>query len=71
VAIYANDHPPPHVHVYGDGVAKIILAGRGGAPELVYAKRMKDAELHRALKLVGEHRMELLDRWREIHGGNL
>jgi len=35
LAIYAHDHDPPHVHVIGDGRAKILLIGRGGEPELI------------------------------------
>ncbi|PZR07749.1 MAG: DUF4160 domain-containing protein, partial [Azospirillum brasilense] len=38
VVIYANDHDPAHVHVFGDGEAKINLIGRGGLPELVWAE---------------------------------
>jgi hypothetical protein len=35
VVIYANDHTPAHVHVFGDGEAKIDLAGSGGTPALL------------------------------------
>jgi hypothetical protein len=66
-AIYLVDHPPPHVHVYGDGEAKIILIGRDGRPQLVFARRMKNTELRQALSLAKEHQSELLARWREIH----
>lgn len=31
VVIFLNDHEPAHVHVFGDGHAKINLAGRDGA----------------------------------------
>ena len=68
-AIYIHDHPPPHVHVYGDGVAKIVLAGREGKPQVVYAKGMKDGDLRKALAVVEEHKRPLLDYWSEIHGG--
>jgi hypothetical protein len=37
-AIYQHDHPPPHVHVYGDGVAKIAIVGRTGRSEVIYAR---------------------------------
>ena len=40
-AIYVDDHPPPHVHVYGDGKAKIALVGRDGRPELLRASGFK------------------------------
>jgi hypothetical protein len=35
VVIFVNDHEPAHVHVFGDGQAKINLTGAEGAPELV------------------------------------
>jgi hypothetical protein len=31
-AIYADDHAPPHVHVYGNGQAKIGLVGANACP---------------------------------------
>ena len=35
VVVFANDHKPAHVHVFGDGEAKINLRGAHGAPALV------------------------------------
>ncbi|HTW71301.1 MAG TPA: DUF4160 domain-containing protein [Acetobacteraceae bacterium] len=32
VVIFANDHLPAHVHVFGDGEAKIDLCGADGVP---------------------------------------
>ena len=37
VVIFVNDHQPAHVHVFGDGEAKINLHGSDGAPALVWA----------------------------------
>jgi hypothetical protein len=37
VVIFVNDHLPAHVHVFGDGEAKINLCGAEGLPELVWA----------------------------------
>ena len=31
VVIFLNDHHPAHVHVFGDGEAKINLSGPDGA----------------------------------------
>ncbi|MCE7029358.1 DUF4160 domain-containing protein [Jiella avicenniae] len=67
VRIYKDDHPPAHVHVVGDGVAKIDLVGADG-PELVWAKGMTRAEVRRAVALVVENRFKLLSAWRDIHG---
>ena len=65
VVIFANDHPPAHVHVFGDGETKIDL--RGGAPRLVWAEGAPRAEIRRAMRLVADHRAFLLARWEEIH----
>ena len=50
VVIHANDHRPAHVHVFGDGEAKIDLLG-GGAPGLVWADGMTHGEVRRAMRL--------------------
>lgn len=68
VVIYANDHAPAHVHVFGNGEAKIDLAGPGGQPRLVWAEGATRAEVRRAVRLVAGQREFLLRRWREIHG---
>lgn len=68
VVIYANDHRPAHVHVFGDGEAKIDLLGAGGAPDLVWADGMARGEVRRAVRLVSERRTFLLSRWEDIHG---
>ena len=60
-----NDHLPAHVHVFGDGEAKINLLG---APELEWADGMTRGEVRRAMRVVAEHRAVLLQRWEDIHG---
>jgi hypothetical protein len=45
VVIFVDDHEPAHVHVFGDGEAKINLIGSGDAPELVWAIGMKRNEV--------------------------
>lgn len=66
--IFTNDHEPAHVHVYGDGEAKINLGNTGGVPELVWMVGMRHSEVRRAMALVLEHRGMLLARRGEIHG---
>jgi hypothetical protein len=66
--IFSNDHGPAHVHVFGDGEAKINLLGPGGGPELVWEYGMKANELRRAMKLVDNQQRFFLARWRKIHG---
>jgi hypothetical protein len=68
VIIFTNDHLPAHVHVIGDGEAKIDLRGPDGAPRLVWADGMTRAEVRRALRIVSEHHAFLVARWEEIHG---
>lgn len=68
VVIYTDDHEPAHVHVFGDGEAKIELQGPGDAPRLVWAKGMGRADIRRAMAIVAEQRVGLLLCWRDIHG---
>ncbi len=68
VVIYLDDHEPAHVHVFGDGQAKIDLVGTNGSPELVWADGMKRNEIRRAMALVADHRDSLLERWKNLHG---
>jgi hypothetical protein len=68
IVIFTDDHEPAHVHVFGDGHAKINLAGSDGQPELVWAEDMTRNEVRRAMAIVIEHRQAFLARWREIRG---
>ncbi|MEO0654321.1 MAG: DUF4160 domain-containing protein [Pseudomonadota bacterium] len=68
VVIFTDDHEPAHVHVFGDGHAKINLAGANGAPELVWAVDMKRNEVRKAMAVVRENSTALLTKWGEIHG---
>ena len=40
VVIYVDDHEPAHMHVLGDGEAKINLLGTFGHPELIWTEGM-------------------------------
>lgn len=68
VMIFVDDHEPAHVHVFGDGHAKINLLGGNGNPELVWAAGMKRGEVRQAIRLVQANRDFLQTRWRDIHG---
>lgn len=35
VVMFTDDHEPAHVHVFGDGEAKINLIGAGDSVELI------------------------------------
>ncbi len=66
--IFTDDHEPAHVHVFGDGEAKIDLIGIDGEAELVWTVGLSKADVRRAMRVVMEQRAMLLDQWREIHG---
>ncbi|PHM06399.1 DUF4160 domain-containing protein [Nostoc sp. 'Peltigera malacea cyanobiont' DB3992] len=70
VRIYLNDHIPTHVHVFkGSGEAKINMGDENLAPEWVSVSLgMSDKDAVKALKLVADHQLELLKKWREYHG---
>jgi hypothetical protein len=66
--VFVDDHEPAHVHVFGDGEAKINLAGASGEPELVFVIGMSRTDVRRAMRIVMEQQAFLLERWSEIHG---
>ena len=68
IVIFVDDHVPAHVHVFGDGEARINLAGADGDPELLSAAGMTRADIRRAMRVVKEQQAFLLERWSEIHG---
>ena len=68
IVIFTDDHEPAHVHVFGDGHAKINLIGPDGGPELIWAEGMKRNEVRRAMDVVIEQQAGFLARWRAIHG---
>jgi hypothetical protein len=68
VVIFVNDHRPAHVHVFGDGEAKINLLGADGAPDLIWVEGMSRGEVRRAMRMVTEPQALLLARWEDIHG---
>lgn len=68
IIIFTDDHEPAHVHVFGDGQAKVNLIGTDGAPVLVWAEGMKANDLRRAMQIVRDKQAQFLARWREIHG---
>jgi Domain of unknown function (DUF4160) len=69
IVIYKDDHPPPHVHLIGDGRAKILLVGQDGSPELERAYGLTVGDVRKAMRIVGEQQFLLLQKWKEFHGG--
>jgi hypothetical protein len=69
IAIYSNDHPPPHVHVIGpDGEARIAIGADHTAPEILDFCGLTSRQVISALHQVAKHQAKLLDAWRRIHG---
>lgn len=68
VVIFVDDHHTAHVHVFGDGQAKVDLLGADGTPTLVWADGMTRGEVRRAMRIVTEAQTLLLARWEDIHG---
>lgn len=66
--IFTDDHEPAHVHVIGDGSAKINLTGPDGRPELVSNDGFKAGDLRKAMRIVAAQRAMMLKRWNEHHG---
>lgn len=66
--IYLDDHEPAHIHVIGEGEAKINLVGVDGVPELVRAVGFTAAALRRIMRVVGLQQRTFLDHWRHWHG---
>ena len=66
--IYTLDHRPAHVHITGDGQAKIDLLGQDGAPELVYSIGIGRTDMKRLMREAVEHRARFLREWERIHG---
>jgi hypothetical protein len=65
--VFTDDHLPAHVHVVGDGKAKIVLAGADGEPELAYNDGLKAGDLRKAMRIVAEQQAAMLERWKKYH----
>ncbi|MBV9757058.1 MAG: DUF4160 domain-containing protein [Alphaproteobacteria bacterium] len=65
VVIYPNDHPSAHVHVVGPGTVVVIDLPSGRIREAIGAT---EQEARWILRRVLQHRNELLQAWKRIHG---
>jgi hypothetical protein len=73
--ILTNDHEPAHIHVYKGRKKdrkpglKINIGSINECPKLVLTDDyMKDADIVKAINLVGENQEMLLSKWQNIHG---
>jgi len=62
--IYTDDHEPAHLHVYGDGEARIDIVNVA----VISNRGMSKRDLARALNIVLASRQTFLDKWHDIHG---
>lgn len=65
--IFVDDHEPAHVHVLGDGNAKVNLAGPDGKPELIRNEGFKIGDMRKVMRIVAEQQAMLLEKWSEHH----
>jgi hypothetical protein len=69
VSIYPNDHPPPHVHVFGSGgEALFYLNCPSGPPTLRECYRLNESQANRICNALQPHVPQLCAAWEEIHG---
>lgn len=66
--IFTDDHEPAHVHVFGDGHAKINLIGDEGLPALVSNDGMKTGDLRKVMRIATEQQVMLFEQWKAYHG---
>jgi len=66
--IYTLDHEPAHIHITGDGQAKVNLLGPDGAPEVIYSIGIRRSALRRLVAEVVERQHIFLRKWERIHG---
>lgn len=67
VRIYTRDHRPPHVHVVKANEEIIINLGSETEPLAIREVWMNRADARRAVVIVEEHRLFLLQKWGEIY----
>lgn len=70
VAIYANDHPPPHVHAIrrGGGRAKFELNCPDGPVRLVEQAGFRLVDIKEIGALIASSLEAICDEWRRVHG---
>ena len=67
--MFPNDHPPPHVHVFGNGgEALFYLNCSSGPPTLRDRYRLSEAEVNRIRVALLPHIPQLCAIWEEMHG---
>jgi Domain of unknown function (DUF4160) len=69
VAVYPNDHRPPHVHVIGNGhEAVLVLNHPAGAVALRENYDFPSRDLASIQRALDENLVALLSAWEGVHG---
>lgn len=69
VMMFPNDHPPPHVHVFGKGGEALFYLGCPlGPPTLRDRYRFSSTEVNRIRIALQPHVPQLCALWEEMHG---
>lgn len=67
--MYFDDHDPSHVHAFkSGGQTKIALGSLEVLPSLILIQGMSAKDAKRAIELVTENQVKLLEKWEELHG---
>nr|WP_234902460.1 DUF4160 domain-containing protein [Agrobacterium larrymoorei] len=62
--IYTADHEPPHVHVFGEGEARIDIVKMS----VITQGGMSDRDVRRAAATIEANQQSFLEAWRKYHG---
>jgi hypothetical protein len=67
--MYPNDHPPPHVHVFGNGGEVLFyLNCPAGPATLRDSYRLNETEVSRIRIALLPHIPQLCEIWEKMHG---
>ena len=66
--IYLNDHDPEHIHVFGDGEAKIDIVETDGQPSILHVIGMKASDRRKTLDVIKENQEWFLSEWNRLQG---
>ena len=65
--MFANDHSPPHVHVFGHGgEAKIVLESPEGV-KLEWVVGIARSDVRKIVSEAKRERIQLMEMWSRIH----
>lgn len=66
--IFANDHSPPHIHVFGNGGEARIVFDDASETRLDWFVGIGAGDLRRILLEAIRERSRMIAEWRKLHG---